>query len=203
MDISALARHIVTPLAVVVLVLSASSACGTPESGGGSAPPGPEVVSATPAGRATPVVPSAAPTTAAPAPVVEKRIVTETKDIPFERRTVTDPSRAEGATAVTTYGVTGKRTLTYEVTVADGKELGRKLLRDVVTTDPVAEVTSVGTRSAPTCDPNYSGPCVPIASDVDCAGGKGNGPAYVRGPVYVIGTDIYDLDGDHDGVGCE
>lgn len=29
------------------------------------------------------------------------------------------------------------------------------------------------------CDPNYS-PCVPIASDVDCAGGKGNGPAYVR-----------------------
>ncbi len=32
------------------------------------------------------------------------------------------------------------------------------------------------------CDPNYSG-CVPIASDVDCAGGSGNGPAYVRGPV--------------------
>jgi len=53
------------------------------------------------------------------------------------------------------------------------------------------------------CDPNYSGACVPIASDVDCAGGKGNGPAYVRGPVYVVGTDIYGLDGDGDGVGCE
>jgi hypothetical protein len=25
------------------------------------------------------------------------------------------------------------------------------------------------------CDPNYSG-CVPIASDVDCAGGRGNAP---------------------------
>ena len=24
-----------------------------------------------------------------------------------------------------------------------------------------------------------------------------------RGPVYVIGTDIYDLDRDNDGVGCE
>lgn len=34
------------------------------------------------------------------------------------------------------------------------------------------------------CDPNYSG-CVPIASDVDCAAGGGNGPAYVRGPVRV------------------
>lgn len=36
------------------------------------------------------------------------------------------------------------------------------------------------------CDPNYSG-CVPIASDVDCLGGPGNGPAYVKGPVRVIG----------------
>ncbi|HKE51358.1 MAG TPA: excalibur calcium-binding domain-containing protein [Actinomycetes bacterium] len=47
------------------------------------------------------------------------------------------------------------------------------------------------------------GACVPIASDVDCAGGGGNGPAYVRGPVTVIGYDIYDLDRDGDGVGCE
>ena len=54
----------------------------------------------------------------------------------------------------------------------------------------------------PGCDPNYSG-CVPIASDVDCAGGSGNGPAYVRGPIQVIGRDIYGLDADHDGVACE
>lgn len=53
------------------------------------------------------------------------------------------------------------------------------------------------------CDPNYAGACVPIASDVDCAGGSGNGPAYVRGPVTVVGSDIYGLDNDRDGVGCE
>jgi resuscitation-promoting factor RpfB len=53
------------------------------------------------------------------------------------------------------------------------------------------------------CDPNYGGACVPIASDVDCAGGSGNGPAYVKGPVTVIGSDIYDLDRDGDGVGCD
>ena len=52
------------------------------------------------------------------------------------------------------------------------------------------------------CDPNYTG-CVPIASDVDCAGGTGNGPAYANGPVQVIGSDIYDLDRDHDGTACE
>jgi resuscitation-promoting factor RpfB len=44
---------------------------------------------------------------------------------------------------------------------------------------------------------------VPIASDVDCAGGSGNGSAYVQGLVQVIGTDIYGLDRDADGIGCE
>jgi len=53
------------------------------------------------------------------------------------------------------------------------------------------------------CDSNYSGACVPIASDVDCAGGSGNGPAYVSGPVTVVGNDIYDLDRDGNGTGCE
>jgi hypothetical protein len=53
------------------------------------------------------------------------------------------------------------------------------------------------------CDPNYGGKCVPIASDVYCAGVKGNGPAYISGPVNVVGSDIYGLDRDRDGVGCE
>ncbi|MGE2833609.1 hypothetical protein [Mycobacterium sp. SMC-4] len=52
------------------------------------------------------------------------------------------------------------------------------------------------------CDPNYSG-CVPVDSDVDCAGGSGNGPSYVRGPVQVVGNDIYDLDRDGNGIACE
>jgi DUF971 family protein len=51
------------------------------------------------------------------------------------------------------------------------------------------------------CDPNYSG-CVPIAPDVDCEGGSGDGPAYT-GVVTVTGSDIYDLDSDSDGTACE
>ena len=57
-------------------------------------------------------------------------------------------------------------------------------------------------KDASLCDPNYSG-CVPVASDVDCAGGGGNGPAFVEGPVTVIGRDIYELDRDGNGIGCE
>jgi hypothetical protein len=56
---------------------------------------------------------------------------------------------------------------------------------------------------AQSCDENYEGACVPIASDVDCANGNGNGPEYVEGPVYIVGRDIYKLDRDGDGVACE
>jgi hypothetical protein len=67
---------------------------------------------------------------------------------------------------------------------------------------PPAPVAPAVPGTNPGCDPNYSG-CVPIASDVDCAGGSGNGPAYVSGPIQVIGRDIYGLDADHDGLACE
>lgn len=52
------------------------------------------------------------------------------------------------------------------------------------------------------CTPGYD-PCIPPASDVDCAGGSGDGPAYVSGPVTVSGSDPYDLDRDGNGTGCE
>jgi hypothetical protein len=51
------------------------------------------------------------------------------------------------------------------------------------------------------CTPGYS-PCLPPASDYDCAGGTGDGPEYT-GRVTVTGSDPYGLDADGDGVGCE
>ena len=84
-----------------------------------------------------------------------------------------------------------------------GQSNARDRTRRVVIKAPITRVIVIGTKQAPRCDPNYSGACVPIASDVDCAGGSGNGPAYVQGPVRVVGTDIYGLDADGDGIGCD
>lgn len=78
--------------------------------------------------------------------------------------------------------------------------MSSKYLRPNIPSSPGAKTV---TKRASRCHPNYSGACVPIASDVDCAGGSGNGPAYVRGPVKVIGRDVYRLDRDKDGIGCE
>lgn len=52
------------------------------------------------------------------------------------------------------------------------------------------------------CTTGYD-PCLPPLSDYDCAGGSGDGPGYAYGPVYITGSDPYDLDRDGDGVACE
>lgn len=61
----------------------------------------------------------------------------------------------------------------------------------------------VGNQTSSSCHPSYTGSCVPVGvSDVDCRGGSGNGP-YYTGRVIVVGPDVYGLDRDGDGVGCE
>jgi hypothetical protein len=70
---------------------------------------------------------------------------------------------------------------------------------------PAAHADEPAPRSAAQdgCNRNYI-PCVPDDPvDVDCAGGSGNGPSYVTGPVQVIGEDVYGLDADHNGIACE
>jgi resuscitation-promoting factor RpfB len=180
----------------ILITLTSIAACGGTEQTG----------SRQAAERSTqaPTTPSASES---PSPTIKKQTITETQKIPFTKKTVKDSSLANGTREVRTKGVAGVKTLTYQVTLTNGVETSRKLLRAEVTKKPVTQVIAIGTREEPqqesSCDPNYGGGCVPIASDVDCAGGSGNGPAYVQGPVTVIGSDIYDLDRDGDGVGCE
>lgn len=151
--------------------------------------------------------------------------------IPFTTTSVDDPALLAGVKTVRITGRNGVKTVTWLVRTRGGVEVGRSVSSEQVTTAAVDQVVAFGTavpapppapkttappppKSTPTaktttppstgkCDPNYTGACVPIASDVDCAGGSGNGPAYVQGPVQVVGRDIYGLDSNGDGIGCE
>ncbi len=53
------------------------------------------------------------------------------------------------------------------------------------------------------CHSSYAEICVPVDDDVDCAGGIGDGPAWVQGPFLSTADDPYDLDRDNDGIACE
>ncbi len=135
--------------------------------------------------------------------------LTETQPIPFGKKTVNETSLATGKTRVQTAGVNGVKTITYQLTLVDGRETKRSVMSEKVTTAPIDEVTAIGTyvaakpqpKPAPTqaasnCDPNYS-PCVPnVSYDLDCSD--------IRFKVTVIGSDPHGFDGnDNDGLGCE
>ncbi len=70
--------------------------------------------------------------------------------------------------------------------------------------DPKPKKTKKPTTTTKSnCNENYAQACVPIAYDVDCAGGGGDGPKYLSGVAKVVGDDVYDLDRDHDGWACD
>jgi hypothetical protein len=64
-------------------------------------------------------------------------------------------------------------------------------------------MTPAAKKPPKNCHPSYIGGCLDrYASDYDCIGGSGNGPKYT-GKVRVVGPDVFRLDADGDGWGCE
>ncbi|MDR7184406.1 hypothetical protein J2X85_001429 [Microbacterium trichothecenolyticum] len=153
--------------------------------------------------------------TPTPTPVASTREEVVTEVVPFTETRADDGALPAGQTQVRTPGQNGERTLTYLVHLRDGEEVSRELISEEITTQPVTQVVANGTYVAPpapapapaapadSCDSNYADACVPISSDVDCAGGSGNGPAYFDGVARIVGRDVYDLDADGDGYACE
>src|SRR6266540_3791388 len=71
-------------------------------------------------------------------------------------------------------------------------------------THPPATKPPTTKPPAKNCDPAYPDACLHDGiGDYDCAGGSGNGPNYVEGPIRVLPPDPFGLDSDHDGIGCE
>ncbi len=64
--------------------------------------------------------------------------------IPFETQTVEDPSLSFGATAVRQAGVAGKRIVTYQIELQNGKEVSRKQIQSVVSQEPVKQIMARG-----------------------------------------------------------
>lgn len=75
-------------------------------------------------------------------PVITTKEETITTDIPFEKKTVEDPTKTTAE--ITTKGVFGMRKVTYTVTYTDGKETSRVVKSDT-TVAPITEITTKGT----------------------------------------------------------
>jgi uncharacterized protein YabE (DUF348 family) len=72
------------------------------------------------------------------------QISTEEVGIPNDTQIVEDASLTFGTTAVRQQGSPGKKLVTYQLQLENGKEVSRKVIQEVVTVPPVAQITARG-----------------------------------------------------------
>jgi len=75
-----------------------------------------------------------------------KQTVTVDEEISFTTRQVKDANRDRGYKEVQTQGVNGKRTVTYEIEMRDGKEVSRTAVNSVTTQQLVEQVEIIGAK---------------------------------------------------------
>lgn len=80
-----------------------------------------------------------------------KQTVNEDQDITFPVEQVQDADQPVGYKKITTPGVNGKKTVTYEIEMKNGHEVSRKEIQSVVTSQPQKQVEDVGSK------PSFSG----------------------------------------------
>jgi len=78
-----------------------------------------------------------------------KQTVTLDRAIAFGKQHIQDADRPIGYRVVSTPGVEGVETLTYEIEVKDGIELSRKQIASIVTIQPVKQVEIIGIKLGP------------------------------------------------------
>jgi uncharacterized protein YabE (DUF348 family) len=72
--------------------------------------------------------------------------ITEEQDIAFEVEQTKDRDRELSYKEVKTPGVVGKRTVSYEVEMTNGKEVSRKEIQSVTTKEPTKQIEVVGAK---------------------------------------------------------
>jgi hypothetical protein len=179
-------------------------------------------------GATNPVVAStAAPATSGSLPAVTTTTSTPTTTTAPPTTTITtvEVPRLVGMRLTTAKAALARRglraTVRYRSTarspagtvISQSRSTGAGVLPDSRITMVVAKAPPPPPTTAPppptttpsrNCDPSYPDVCLdPNAVDYDCAGGSGNGPRYVQGPIRVRPPDPFDLDREGDGWGCE
>lgn len=75
-----------------------------------------------------------------------EQTVTVDEDIPFETQQTQDANQDKGYKQVQTVGASGKKTVTYRITMQNGIEVKRDVVNSVTTKEPTKQVEIIGTK---------------------------------------------------------
>lgn len=82
--------------------------------------------------------------------------ITQEEDVPMPVEQVKDQDRDVGFKEVRTQGKPGKKQVTYEIEVRNGKEVGRKVIQQVETLPPVKQVEVIGAKMSNTFSGSFA-----------------------------------------------
>lgn len=85
-----------------------------------------------------------------------KQTATEERDEPFPIEKIKDADREVGYKQLKTPGTPGKRTVTFEIEMRDGKEVARREIQSVITKEPVKQVEIVGAKLSNTFSGSFA-----------------------------------------------
>ena len=71
------------------------------------------------------------------------------EEVAYPVRIIQDADQPIGYRAVQTPGVNGKKNVVYEITAQGGKEVGRKVIQSIVTTEPKEQIEIIGVKPGP------------------------------------------------------
>jgi PASTA domain len=197
----------------VVGLAAASVVLGVVALGSGNDGTNPAVASTTP--PATSDLPSVTTTTTPPTTTTAPPTTLATVEVPKLVGMRLTSAKAALADLGLRARVTYRPTARYQAgtVISQSRRTGAGVLPDSRITVVVAKAPPPPPTTAPppptttparNCDPSYPDVCLdPNALDYDCAGGSGDGPSYVNGPIRVRPPDPFDLDREGDGWGCE
>lgn len=75
-----------------------------------------------------------------------KQTITQEESIAFETQTIQDANHEPSYKEVGTTGVNGKKMVTYEIVMQNGKEVSRTVIQSVTTKEPIKQVETIGTK---------------------------------------------------------
>lgn len=104
--------------------------------------------------------------------------VTEDKEVAFDTERIQDADREVGFREVVTPGKNGKRTVTYEIEMKNGVEVGRKEIQSVVVVKPIKQVERVGIKAS-----------LPAGSHEDWMAAAGISPSDFGYVNYIVGRE--------------
>lgn len=77
---------------------------------------------------------------------VGTHVATEDIVIPREEEIIDDPNLPKGTTRVEQEGANGRKIVTYEVEVQNGQEVSRRLIQEIIASEPIKRVVVRGTK---------------------------------------------------------